>query len=241
MRVVDSWTGARADALRQAFRMTIEKFAEELGVSTRAVAYWRERPDIVQKPERQAILDTALERAPDLVKARFSMLANQDSSIADLRISDANLILARAPFGRGGGHVGGVGEADAKAVVAWLESTNTSDDAISYFAQTVSRTAEEHASAPPATLLARVHQLHSMIRALLQGGRQRQSQTTDLLRLDADLLAHLCQLLGDIHRDRDASAYALASMALANEAGTGSAAGWAVASRANGSAACKAA
>jgi hypothetical protein len=70
----------------------------------------------------------------------------------------------------------------------------------------------------------RVHQLHSMIRALLQGGRQRQRQTVELLRLDADLLAHLCQLLGDLHRDRAASAYAKASMALASEAGAGGAA-----------------
>ncbi len=114
-----------------------------------------------------------------------------------------------------------VSKADARSVIAWVESTNTSDDAISYFAQAISRTAEEHASLPPATLLLKVQQLHTMIRALLEGGRQRQSQASELLCLDADLLAHLCQLLGDVHRDQAASAYAQASMALANEAGAG--------------------
>ncbi len=42
--------------------------------------------------------------------------------------------------------------------------------------------------------------------------------------MDADLLAHLCQLLGDVHRDRAAAAYAKASIALAYEAGSESAA-----------------
>jgi transcriptional regulator with XRE-family HTH domain len=39
MNVVASWTGARADALRQALRMTIEDFAGHLGVAARTAAY----------------------------------------------------------------------------------------------------------------------------------------------------------------------------------------------------------
>ena len=35
MDVVSSWTGARADALRWALRMTNEAFAEHLGVGVR--------------------------------------------------------------------------------------------------------------------------------------------------------------------------------------------------------------
>jgi len=203
--------------------MTIEDFAEELGVSIRAVAYWRQRSDMVQKPERQAILDTVLERAPDSVKARFGILISEEFGSTAGGILGADRRAGTALIS----HVGNFGdasEADARSVLAWLESTNTSDDVINYFARTVAGAAEDHASTPPTALLSRVHQLHSMIRALLQNGRQRQRQTADLLRLDADLLAHLCQLLGDVHRDRAAAAYAKASIALAYEAGSESAA-----------------
>ncbi len=48
MDVVASWTGRRADALRQALRMTNESFADYLGVAARTVAYWRERPDVTE-------------------------------------------------------------------------------------------------------------------------------------------------------------------------------------------------
>ena len=41
MDVVASWTGGRADALRQALRMTNETFAAHLGVAVRTVANWR--------------------------------------------------------------------------------------------------------------------------------------------------------------------------------------------------------
>ena len=47
MQVTATWTGAQADALRQALRMTYESFAEHLGVSVRTVAYWRQRPDMI--------------------------------------------------------------------------------------------------------------------------------------------------------------------------------------------------
>ena len=225
MRVVDSWTGGRADALRQAFRMTIEDFAEKLGLAPRTVAYWRERPAIMQRPERQRILDTLLEQAPDAVKARFSMLIDQhpgllapagdDSSFPGLSPAGNGLPAFQSPVD--------FSAADAKNVLAWIESTNTSDDMISYFAQAITEAAEEHATRPPIVLLAKVQQIHAMIQALLRGGRQRHRQTSELLRLDADLLAHLCQLLGDVRHDQAASAYAGASIALADEAGSGSA------------------
>ena len=53
MDVVASWTGDRADALRQALRMTNESFAGHLGVAVRTVAYWRNRPEIVPRPAMQ--------------------------------------------------------------------------------------------------------------------------------------------------------------------------------------------
>jgi hypothetical protein len=80
MQVIASWTGAHADALRRSFRMTNERFAEHLGVSPRTVANWRGQPAAVPSPESQGILDTALERASDRVKAQFAQLIGQQGS-----------------------------------------------------------------------------------------------------------------------------------------------------------------
>lgn len=78
MNVVGTWTGHRADALRQALRMTNESFASHLGVAPRTVAYWRKRPDVVPQPAIQEALDAALERAPERAKAQFALLLEDD-------------------------------------------------------------------------------------------------------------------------------------------------------------------
>lgn len=79
MQVVSTWTGRHADALREAFRMTNESFAAHLGVATRTVAYWRKRPDMVPVVAMQEVLDSALDQAPEQVKAKFSALLEGDS------------------------------------------------------------------------------------------------------------------------------------------------------------------
>lgn len=77
MDVVASWTGSRADALRQALRMTNETFAGHLGVAVRTVAYWRVRPDVVPRPSMQEILDTALLRAPAEAREVFRAIVTE--------------------------------------------------------------------------------------------------------------------------------------------------------------------
>jgi hypothetical protein len=77
MQVIATWSGARADLLRQAFRMSNESFAAHLGVHARTVANWRGNPDVIPRPAVQDILDAALERAPDRVKAQFALLIGE--------------------------------------------------------------------------------------------------------------------------------------------------------------------
>jgi hypothetical protein len=77
MQVITSWTSGQADALRQALRMTNEKFAGHIHVSTRTVANWRKRPDIIPQPAIQDALDSALDHAPDRSKAQFAMLVGE--------------------------------------------------------------------------------------------------------------------------------------------------------------------
>lgn len=82
MQVIAQWTGGHADALRQSLRMGNETFAEYLGVVPRTVAYWRKRPEMVPQPDKQAILDTALDKASDRAKAQFAALVGEMSSHA---------------------------------------------------------------------------------------------------------------------------------------------------------------
>lgn len=69
-----TWTGRDAHALRVALRMTIEGFAEHLGMAPRAVRKWDAEPEIVPVMATQQILDVALGKAPDEAKARFAIL-----------------------------------------------------------------------------------------------------------------------------------------------------------------------
>ncbi|WP_157488840.1 hypothetical protein [Pseudofrankia sp. DC12] len=87
MDVIDSWTGAKADTLREALRMSNESFASHLGVAVRTVANWRARPDLIPKPSIQDVLDAALDKAPERAKDKFLLLLSQhsDSSEVDAR------------------------------------------------------------------------------------------------------------------------------------------------------------
>ena len=80
MQVIATWSGHQADLLRQAFRMTNESFADHLGVSARTVANWRGNPGVIPRSAIQEILDAALERAPDRVKAQFALLIGETES-----------------------------------------------------------------------------------------------------------------------------------------------------------------
>jgi transcriptional regulator with XRE-family HTH domain len=112
-----------------------------------------------------------------------------------------------------------VGVADALSLTAWMRSTNTSDAAIEYLSAVTSAAAQDHTHQPPRVVLAKVLRIHWQIQALLQRGRQRLGQSRELFRIDAELLAHVCLLLGDVHRDEAAAAYGAAAMLAAEEGG----------------------
>jgi hypothetical protein len=57
--------------------MTNESFAAHLGVHVRTVANWRGNPEVIPRLAIQEILDAALERAPDRVKAQFAGLIGE--------------------------------------------------------------------------------------------------------------------------------------------------------------------
>ena len=79
MTTVDRWTGREAKLLREALRLSIRDFAARLGIGVRTINKWEARQaDITPLPHMQEVLDTALARASDGAKARFSAATRAD-------------------------------------------------------------------------------------------------------------------------------------------------------------------
>ncbi|MEU5347780.1 hypothetical protein AB0H18_44485 [Streptomyces sp. NPDC020766] len=57
-----AWTGAEANALRLALRMTQEQFSEYLGPSVRTISRWSTTPEARISRETQDALDVAYDR-----------------------------------------------------------------------------------------------------------------------------------------------------------------------------------
>jgi hypothetical protein len=107
---------------------------------------------------------------------------------------------------------------EARGVMAWVNRTNTSDDAIAEMARAASYLAEAHTRLPARKILPEVLGVHQAVQALLLDGRQRLRQTRDLLRIDSELLAHACLLLGDLGHYESARQCASAALLCAQEA-----------------------
>jgi transcriptional regulator with XRE-family HTH domain len=72
------WSGREARALREALRMSVRAFAAHLGVAERTVTKWETAGGSrVPRPDLQAVLDTALQRAPAEVQDRFAAAATR--------------------------------------------------------------------------------------------------------------------------------------------------------------------
>lgn len=210
-RLVQKWTGARADSLRQAMRMTNESFAEHLGVSVRAVAYWRNRPDMIPIQAMQEVLDAALEGAPE--RARDHFWALQGAAAGSAPASDG-----------GAGRL--LGSEDPGSLTGWLTATSVSDEAFTGLDQAAARLAESHGQAAPVVVLAQARQVQASAQGLLRAGRIRHRQATELLRINGRLLAHISLLLSDLGDDRQGEEYGNASLAYLREAGASEAPAW---------------
>lgn len=206
MDVVGIWQGKHASALQRAFRSTNEGFAGQLGVAVRTVAKWNANPDLEQTAEMQQILDTALDQAPDQVKARFAQIMSTANSPALLnnRSEDSN---------------------DITDLIAAITSGGTNGEAISQLEGAAAALAESHTQVPPKKVLSQVLKLHGETQALLRS-TQRLSQQRTLYRIESDLLAHACLLFGDLKHDEVANQYGAAAKLYAQEAGANQALAW---------------
>lgn len=121
------------------------------------------------------------------------------------------------------------GEAgDARDVMAWIAGSNTTDDEIGELARAVDYLASAHTRLAAGKVLPEVLKVHKAAKTLLRGGRQRLSQTRELVRIDAELLAHASLLLGDLGKYGAAREYANAALMCAQEAGVDEGIVWSV-------------
>jgi hypothetical protein len=182
--------------------MTNERYAVHLGVAVRTVAYWRERPEVIQRPAMQEVLDAALAQASPSVRAQFWLILNEQQG------------------GRGGSGALAM-HATAEDIVGlteWVTATDTRDEAIELLDHTAESLAQLHTEVPASRLLGDVIQVHAKAQTLLRGGKQRLRQTRELLRIDGRTLAHASVLAGDLGRQPRAMAYGRAALTLLEEA-----------------------
>jgi tetratricopeptide (TPR) repeat protein len=88
--------------------------------------------------------------------------------------------------------------------------------------------AEAHTRIAARKILPEVLGVHQAVQALLQDGRQRLRQTRELLRIDSELLAHACLLLGDLGRYQEARQCGSAALLCAQEADADEGITWSV-------------
>jgi len=75
MTSVRKWTGREARALREAMRVSQRDFADQLGVSGKAISNWESGGvKFIPRHDSQAILDTKFRQVSDEVRARFHLI-----------------------------------------------------------------------------------------------------------------------------------------------------------------------
>jgi hypothetical protein len=113
---------------------------------------------------------------------------------------------------------------EAIDLAGWIDRTDLGDDTISALAETTHYLAENHTRTPPRVMLADVMHAHRQVEMVMRAGNYRLRQARDLFKIESDLLAHACILLGDLHRDQLAISYGLTAALCAREAGANQAA-----------------
>jgi hypothetical protein len=130
----------------------------------------------------QLALDTLLSKAPPDVQKRFALILGKSGS-SDI-VDQANDSIHESPT----------------ELIARITELNTRNEAIEQLGRATVSLAEAHTQSPAGRVLKQVLQLHNQAQKLL-AGKQRLSQRRDLFRIEPELLAHTCLLLGDLKED----------------------------------------
>lgn len=104
-------------------------------------------------------------------------------------------------------------------LIAEISESGATHDTLDQLGAATASLAELHTQAPARLVLRQVLQLRARTHEVLVG-RIRLSQARELYRIEADLLAHACLLMGDLKQDALAYKFGSAALMFATEAGT---------------------
>lgn len=185
------------------FADVVRRYMGERGMSVRATARAAGYKD-------HTLLSKALNGSKPVTPSLAARLDKALDAGGEIRAAARDLPAspARAPR---------IAPSEALDVMTWITGTNASDDAIGELAATTAYLAEAHTRIAAAKVLPEVLGVHQAVHSFLRGGRQRLSQTRELLRVDSALLAHACLLLGDLGQYEAARAYGSAALLCAQE------------------------
>lgn|GEM_PF-2898484 len=106
---------------------------------------------------------------------------------------------------------------DLSSLSAEISRSDVGDHSLVDLDEIVVALAESHTQAQPVTVLREVLRMHERVQAVLRGAL-RLSQRREVYRIESDLLAHACVVLGDLKQNPMAEHYGLAALTYAREA-----------------------
>jgi transcriptional regulator with XRE-family HTH domain len=220
MATVQRWTGAETKALRQAMRLSIRAFAAHLGVDARTVNKWEARGNtITLLPDTQAVLDTALNRAPDDVKTRFTQAgATQQPGSDELAaLSAASSHGLQLAAWQGASSSGG-DEREALELARRVAASDVSTEALDRLEGMVDELAVKYPVTPPQELVGPVRQHVSYAMRLLDA-RKTLDEHRRLLIVGAWLSLIAATLYIDLEQRAAANSWLATAASLAQQAG----------------------
>ena len=219
--MVWTWTGRESRQLRQALRLTVRAFAEDLGVSPRTISKWEQAgATLAPRPELQAALDTMLERATPEEQRRFT-LATEASVLpaqsAKVTQPDVGAALASSA-------------AEASTFAVWWESTTAGPFGIDTVFSELTRLSRDYLDGPPEPIVLALGNVRQLIFNLLREP-QSPSQAQDLHLAAGYVCVLLSWLGGDFGQLGAAHTHARAGALFAETSGSAELQAWVRAAR----------
>ena len=217
--VIDTWTGSRVRLLRLAFRLTLDAFAEHLGVVPRTVSNWESRPKMVPTPEIQRALDVALGSAAKCERVRFGLL---------LAAEQSEDVTERSASPRGtSGRTDDIFASAARSTALDVSRVGASlgNDMLDHLSSHVIALARDYTERPLADEFADLRQLRDQAIALLDQTK-RPAELADLHVAIGQATALMASVAFDLGRWTEASQLAAASTMYADSSGHASLRAW---------------
>ncbi len=216
----------------------LRRHRERAGLSqirlARLVGYSRTYIWACEKPGTTLVSEEVVKRIDDVLNAGGALIALRARAHTDhvarrhraargirergtgsrsAQVDESSDVAAADSIGNHGPDIEGL-----TALSVEICGSDTDDHSITDLDGIVVALAEAHTQAPPVRVLREVLRLHAQVQAVLRG-RLRLSQRRELYRIESDLLAHACVLLGDLRQDVVAEHHGRAALTYAREAG----------------------